>query len=65
MPTEHRRILILGGTGDARRLAGLAVETLPDNVEIISSFAGLTARPQDPPGTVREGGFGGADGLSK
>ena len=32
-------------------------------MEVISSYAGRTARPLDPPGTVREGGFGGADGL--
>ena len=64
MPAERRRILILGGTGEARHLAGRAVETLPANVEIISSYAGITTRPQDPPGTVREGGFGGADGLT-
>ena len=65
MPAERRRILILGGTGEARRLACLAVENLPNNVEVISSYAGRTARPLDPPGTVREGGFGGADGLEK
>ena len=65
MPADRRRVLILGGTGEARLLAGLAVETLPRNVEIISSFAGRTMRPQDPPGIVREGGFGGADGLTK
>ena len=65
MPADRRRVLILGGTGEARLLAGLAVGTLPRNVEIISSFAGRTLRPQDPPGIVREGGFGGADGLTK
>ena len=65
MPAKRRRILILGGTGEARRLACLAVENLPKNVEVISSYAGRTARPLDPPGTVREGGFGGADGLAK
>ena len=64
MPAKRRRILILGGTGEARRLAGRAVETLPDDVEIISSYAGRTARPQNPPGTVREGGFGGTEGLA-
>ena len=65
MPAKRRRILILGGTGEARRLACLAVENLPNNVEVISSYAGRTARPLNPPGTVREGGFGGADGLAK
>ena len=32
--------------------------------EVISSLAGLTSEPQVPPGQVRRGGFGGADGLS-
>ena len=64
MPADHRRILILGGTGEARRLAVQAIETLPNNVEVISSYAGRTARLQNPPGTVREGGFGGAHGLA-
>ena len=64
MPAKRRRILILGGTGEARHLAGRAVEILPNNVEVISSYAGRTARAKDPPGTVREGGFGGASGLA-
>lgn len=60
---EGNRLLILGGTAEARRLAEAAVAAFPD-AEIISSYAGRTARPQDPPGTVRDGGFGGAEGLA-
>ena len=56
------RVLILGGTRDAATLAYAAVAEFNDDVEIISSLAGRTATP-DLPGTVRSGGFGGADGL--
>ncbi|GAA4553500.1 cobalt-precorrin-6A reductase [Pseudonocardia xishanensis] len=51
-----RRVLILGGTSDARALAGL----LPGAV---SSLAGRVRAPVLPPGEVRVGGFGGIDGL--
>ena len=64
MRDSRRRVLILGGTGESRRLADRAVKALPGDVEIISSYAGRTRRPADPPGTIREGGFGGADGLA-
>jgi len=64
MRTAARRLLILGGTADARRLAARLVDTLPRDVEVISSYAGRTERPVDPPGTIREGGFGGPDGLA-
>lgn len=64
MRDKRRRILILGGTGEARRLATRAARALPDDVEVISSYAGRTQRPTDPPGAIREGGFGGADGLA-
>ncbi len=63
MLNKRKRILILGGTGEARSLATYAVETLPNNVEIISSYAGRTVRMKEPPGTIREGGFGGTEGL--
>lgn len=56
-----KRVLILGGTGEARRLAGL----LADRVEVTTSLAGRTANPARLPGVVRTGGFGGADGLAK
>ncbi|MEQ1953121.1 cobalt-precorrin-6A reductase [Mesorhizobium sp. CN2-181] len=55
------RILILGGTTEARQLAeGLADR---DAFEITLSLAGRTANPVDHPVPVRSGGFGGVDGL--
>ena len=59
MPAE--RILILGGTAEARILAGLLRH---HGYEPISSLAGVTANPHQPPGKVRKGGFGGAAGLA-
>lgn len=53
------RLLVLGGTAEARELAGL----LHQRIEVISSLAGRIADPALPPGEVRIGGFGGADGL--
>ncbi|KAF0963428.1 cobalt-precorrin-6A reductase [Rhodococcus sp. T7] len=57
------RILILGGTGEARALA----EALADvpGVEAVSSLAGRVRDPRLPVGDVRIGGFGGADGLTE
>jgi precorrin-6A/cobalt-precorrin-6A reductase len=55
------RILILGGTGEARELAGALVAAGSD---VISSLAGRVSRPRLPEGRVRIGGFGGADGLA-
>jgi precorrin-6A/cobalt-precorrin-6A reductase len=55
------RVLVLGGTGEARRLATALVAA---GVDVLSSLAGRTADPQLPPGEVRIGGFGGPDGLA-
>lgn len=57
-----RRILILGGTGDARELAELLDRET--DCEIITSLAGRTSEPAEQTGTVRVGGFGGADPLA-
>ncbi|MFD7160747.1 cobalt-precorrin-6A reductase [Kribbella sp. NPDC059898] len=54
------RILLLGGTGEARELARLLVA---DGIEVISSLAGRTTSARLPEGEVRVGGFGGVDGL--
>lgn len=54
------RVLVLGGTGEARDLAALLVA---DGVPVTSSLAGRVARPRLPAGEVRVGGFGGVDGL--
>lgn len=55
-------ILVLGGTGEARELAG---ELDAAGVHVTSSLAGRVSRPRLPAGTVRIGGFGGPDGLAK
>ncbi len=56
-----KRLLILGGTGDAAKLAAQAA--LLQGVEVITSLAGRTRRPVTPSGRVRIGGFGGDAGL--
>jgi precorrin-6A/cobalt-precorrin-6A reductase len=55
-------ILVLGGTGEAREVAG-ALDTA--GVHVTSSLAGRVSRPTLPAGTVRIGGFGGPDGLAR
>ena len=57
------RVLILGGTAEARALA-TALAGLP-GVQPISSLAGRVADPALPDGEVRVGGFGGAAGLAR
>lgn len=59
MATGH--VLVLGGTGEARRLADLLAGA---GVSVTTSFAGATTAPARPAGEVRSGGFGGADGLA-
>lgn len=54
------RLLLLGGTSEARALASLLVEA---GVDVTTSLAGRVARPRLPVGKVRVGGFGGVDGL--
>ncbi|MFJ2259372.1 cobalt-precorrin-6A reductase [Streptomyces sp. NPDC087844] len=55
-------VLILGGTTEARQLAGLLHGT--PGLELTSSLAGRVASPRLPPGEVRVGGFGGAEGMA-
>ena len=57
-----KKILILGGTGDAVKLAAKLATVL--EIEIISSLAGRTRKPAALVGQVRIGGFGGATGLA-
>jgi precorrin-6A/cobalt-precorrin-6A reductase len=60
--TNAMRILILGGTTEARQLAGrLAART---GLDVTLSLAGHTAEPAVQPVPVRTGGFGGAQGLA-
>ncbi|MCP9491821.1 MAG: cobalt-precorrin-6A reductase [Solirubrobacteraceae bacterium MAG38_C4-C5] len=56
-----RRILILGGTAEARELA---TELHAQGHHVITSLAGRVARPRLPVGEVRIGGFGGPDALA-
>lgn len=55
-------VLILGGTAEARELAGrLAAD---GRLRWLTALAGRTRDPVLPPGKVRIGGFGGIDGLA-
>jgi precorrin-6A/cobalt-precorrin-6A reductase len=56
------RILILGGTAEARRLAERMAARA--DLDVILSLAGRTAKPAAQPVPVRSGGFGGSDGLA-
>lgn len=58
-----RRILILGGTTEARLLAERLAAR--DDINVTVSLAGRTRKPLDMPATVRIGGFGGAGGLAE
>jgi precorrin-6A/cobalt-precorrin-6A reductase len=53
------RVLLLGGTSEARTLAA----RLHPDVAVISSLAGRVPDPALPVGDVRIGGFGGVDGM--
>ena len=55
------RLLLLGGTAEARALA----VRLHPGVDLISSLAGRVPDPALPVGPVRIGGFGGVAGLRK
>lgn len=56
-----RRVLILGGTAEAR---ALAAELAGPGVHVVSSLAGRVTNPRLPVGEVRTGGFGGPEGLA-
>ena len=53
------KVLLLGGTGEARRLA----DDLAADHNVVSSLAGRTAAARLPVGELRQGGFGGVSGL--
>ena len=59
---DKRRILILGGTTEARDLAGRLGERT--DLAVTLSLAGRTLDPAPQPVPVRTGGFGGAEGLA-
>ena len=54
-------VLVLGGTAEARDLAGRLHRAA---VPFVSSLAGRVARPRLPAGQVRIGGYGGEAGLA-
>jgi len=60
--TEPVRVLVLGGTGEARELVA-HLSNLPGLVAI-ASLAGRTREPLALAATTRVGGFGGAAGLT-
>ena len=62
LETGMARILILGGTAEARQLGGRLAGRA--GLDITLSLAGRTATPAAQPVPVRVGGFGGADGLA-
>src|SRR5882757_8909416 len=55
------RLLLLGGTAEARALAS----RLHPDVDVVSSLAGRVPDPALPVGEVRIGGFGGVDGMRR
>lgn len=57
------RILILGGTAEARQLAGRLARR--SDLSVTLSLAGRTAAPVEQGVPVRVGGFGGAEGLAE
>ena len=59
----RKRLLILGGTAEARRLATQAITYFKDNLSVLTSLAGVTNNPYNILGSVRRGGFGGPGGL--
>ena len=56
-----KRVLLLGGTGEAAQLV-VQASALP-GIEVITSLAGRLRQPVTPAGRVRMGGFGGTEGL--
>lgn len=55
-------ILVLGGTAEARALAG-ALHA--DGIPVTTSLAGRVTRPRLPDGATRIGGFGGPEALAR
>jgi len=57
-------VLILGGTSEARELAGRLVTAGVPGLRVVSSLAGRVSAPAMPAGEVRIGGVGGVAGLT-
>ncbi|GAB3950369.1 cobalt-precorrin-6A reductase [Kribbella albertanoniae] len=56
------KVLLLGGTGEARELAA---QLVANGIDVTSSLAGRTKDLRLPDGAVRVGGFGGVTGLTE
>ncbi len=61
---KQRRLLIVGGTAEARILAERAIGLFSDRLHVTTSLAGRTRAPVSLAGAVRRGGFGGPQGLA-
>ncbi|MDX1574933.1 MAG: cobalt-precorrin-6A reductase [Kiloniellales bacterium] len=61
-PADPKKLLILGGTGEAAALAERLAGEL--RLTVVTSLAGRTKEPAKLAGAVRVGGFGGPDGLA-
>ena len=57
------RLLLLGGTAEAAALARELAIAFGPALDVTTSLAGRTRRPNPVPGALRTGGFGGAAGL--
>jgi len=58
-----KHVLILGGTGEARKLAQRIKFVIGKRGRITTSLAGMRSTPPNIPGEIRNGGFGGIKGL--
>jgi len=63
--TRTRRLLILGGTGEAADLADAVQQRFGARIDVMTSLAGRTEHPRVVPGKLRIGGFGGSQELSR
>ncbi|MEL7302444.1 MAG: precorrin-6A/cobalt-precorrin-6A reductase [Pseudomonadota bacterium] len=61
---RETHVLLLAGTGEARRLASQIVDAKLPRLALTTSLAGATTEPRAYAGDLRRGGFGGVDGLS-
>jgi len=57
------KVLLLAGTSQARRLAGILANDA--RFDVIASLAGVTREPLDLPVEMRSGGFGGRDAFAQ
>lgn len=63
-PDGLPRVLILGGTAEARQLADAVTERHGGAIDLITALAGRLERRPALSGRMRVGGFGGSEGLA-